>query len=585
MSSQTVLKGLRRAWKSVPLPTLNQGASLSIRSRVPIASLKIVSQWRDDGHVDLEQTFPSDDIDRKEVGMFISQQTDQMTSLGRPATHFAIELREEDDTVATTAEASSRAPPEFPPNLESKPTTQITGDRESEVPGVTLSVLVPEKVNIDVNLERGGHVLIPDKIEGDVRLSTSDGSIKVKKLRGHEIHLQSMGVGALIHVSSVLEAQKLTLSTSGRVRAKQLHAGSMNVQIAHSAASEKDFEALEDDDEVSLIDVSSLFVSGQGGATLAIRSVVPRRKAVRVKSSHGSLRVLVEEVGQPTERNPMTGEIYPLVELGGVNGSFELSTEGTTTADVTDWTSCMCHIDSLSPDSVSLLTADVGNVALTVSPVIPENLCPLFGHVDMSASCTPLPTTQFDRKVESDVRLLSTSAKDCLVEAGALLAEEEDLALALAVVRNIPLSPDSSDQSSAPKIDVMTNTFTERPEGSYQSSHIHFVDGWVDDNSSEPPSRFDRKVRGDTGGSVGKIRLESAEDQALRGFRETSDEEGDVDFPRPLVAVVGTGAIKIETVSWLGAIARRYGLDESGRDLGRTASRTGRTLQPPTPTE
>lgn len=180
---------------------------------------------------------------------------------------------------------------------------------------------------------------------------------------------------------------------------------------------------------------------------------------------------------------------------------------------------------------------------------------------------------------------MSTSAKDCLVEAGALLAEEEDSALALAVVRNIPLSPDSSDQISAPKIDIMTKAFTERPEGSYQSSHIHFVDGWVDDNSFEPASRFDRKVRGDAGGSGGKIRLESAEEQALSGFRVTSDEEGAMEFPRPLVAVIGTGTIMIETVSWLGAIARRYGLDESGRDLGRTASRTGRTLQPPTSTE
>jgi hypothetical protein len=381
MSSQTVLKGLRRALKSVPLPTLNQGSSLSIRSRVPISSLKIVSQWRDDGHVDLEQTFRADDIDRKEVRMIISQQKDQVTSLGRPATHVAIELREENEKVATTVEASSPASPEF-----------SVGDGEGHGLGVCLSVLVPEKVNIDVNLERGGHILIPDKIEGDVRLSTSDGAIKVKKLRGHHIHLESMGLDALIYASSVLEAQKLTLSTSGRVRAKQLHAGSMDVRIAHCTASEKDFTALEDDDEVSLIDVSSLFVSGQGGATLAVRSVIPRRKAVRVKSSHGSLRVLVEQVGQPTEPNPMTGETYPLVELGGVNGSFELSTEGTTTTDILDWTSCMCHIDSLSPDTVSLLSADVGNVSMTVSPVLLRNIQPRPSHADILPSCPPYPT-------------------------------------------------------------------------------------------------------------------------------------------------------------------------------------------------
>ena len=556
MASQTVLKGLKRLCKSIPLATLNQGASLSIRSQIPVASLQIVSQWRDDGHIELTHRFNSDE-NRPKGNLFlsVSQLQERMTSMGRPAPHVAIDLRK--NSAPKDSSSASTDMYQFSASDSSVPISEALGNQElnngtekNSEPGVHLSVTVPEKVNLDVRLDQGGNISVPNKVEGDVELSTSDGAITVKKIRGHKVRLESFGKDALVQATGLLEAQELNVRSSGRFRAKQIHGSAIDVRISHPESSSRPFDPLEHDDDAAVIDVSALFVSGQGAATLSMQSAILKRKAVRVKTSHGPVRVSVDGCYQPTETDPHTNEIYPLVELGGVNGNFELVTQNSVMKEGQNWNSCLVHVDSLSPDSVSLLSADVGNVLLTI-----------------------------DRKVESDVRFLSTSSKDCLTEASSMLAEEEDSGLVLEVVRNIPSSPsDSMNFGSEPNIDIATKAFTESHEWSYRSSHIHYVNGWVENNSAEPPSRFDRKVRGET--AIGKINIQSAADQALHGFGEKSQDETSKEFPRPLLAVLGTSSIKVETVSWLGAIARRYGLDESGRDLGRQASRKGRPLQP-----
>lgn len=569
------------------MSSLNQGASLSIRSRVPVLSVDIVSQWRDDGHVELEQKFPSNRIvDQKEVFLSITQMEDRVTSLGRPATSFALDLQSNTPSENSTTK-NVPSVYHFPWSYESKPISEVIlddgtihaegeafvdlkGDRRrveyhdgvahitakqedihKQEAGIHLSVMVPEKINLDIKLEEGGDIVVPQKIEGDVTLFTSNGQIKVKKLRGHEVELESLGEKALVYASDTLEAQKLSITTSGRVRAKQLHGSSINVMVSHaesSSSSSFEYDPLEEDDDASLIDVSSLYVSGQGGATLSVDSANPFKKAIRVKTNHGPVRVATDGCAQCTQTDQNTNDVYPLIELGGVNGNFELTMDDTKTNDTVDWKSCLVHIDSLSPDTVSLLSADSGDISLTI-----------------------------DRKVESDVRLLSTSSRECLTEAGHMLAEEEDFEMAMNVVRNIHPSHESSPAARAPEITIATKAFTERPGGSYRVSHMHYVDGWVDNNSAEPPSRFDRKVRGET--AKGKINIDSAADQALHGFGDEKGREGE-EFPRPLLAVLGTGRIRVETVSWLGAIARRYGLDESGRDLGRQATRRGRPIQP-----
>lgn len=544
-----------------------------------------MSQWRDDGHLDFEHVLLDHDGkgEHDSLDLSVTRLEDRMTSLGRSTSHLFVSLQKaeastknnENDNTDSLDFASFHGSKtirevitddgklypdgeEYAQPMDGKRRVEyhdgiahITGDegQASTEPGVHLSIMVPEKVNLDIRLDQGGDINVPGKIEGDVELSTSDGAINVKKLRGHKVNLEAFGDHGLIYATDLLEAQTLSMKTSGRVRAKQLHGSSIDVRLSPTDFSRPSFDALDPDDDTALIDVSSIYVAGEGGATLAVESAKPQKKAIRLKTNHGPIRTSVDGVYQPKMVDPNTGEIQPLVELGGVNGNFELFTNDTIVNDTSEWKSCRVHVDSLSPDTVSLLSADAGDIALTI-----------------------------DRKVEADLRLLSTTCTDCVEEATAMLAEEEDGELAISVLKNIPPSPNESIPfGSEPTISIETKAFTERPGGNYQASHIHYVDGWVKDNSAEPPSRFDRKVRGDIT-AMGKINLSSAADQALHAFGEKSNYAEE--FPRPLVAVIGTSQVKVETVSWLGAIARRYGLDEEGREAGRTASRKGRSLQP-----
>jgi len=103
------------------------------------------------------------------------------------------------------------------------------------------------------------------------------------------------------------------------------------------------------------------------------------------------------------------------------------------------------------------------------------------------------------------------------------------------------------------------------------------VQGHVDNQSHEPDSRFEQQQQ--LGGG-GKIRLEGAATQALHGFASSDDA---LIVERPLVVGASEQRIAVESLSWLGAIARRYGLEEGERkgDLGRQATRRGRDLEEP----
>ena len=545
---------LRRLTRSIALPRLQQGTTLSFRSTLPITQLRIESGWRDDGHVDLEQIQPS-----PQAQLIVRQDETTKTSLGREMAHVSIVLQADDVT-----DASEDLPPSSSslPHTKPKPVDKVILDDGSIVPdsedlkkeprveyydgmahlkdsstehenaATYVTVQVPEQVNLECNLEGGGSIVIPNKIEGDVTLLTTSGDVRVSKLRGHKLQLEADSV----HVSSLLEAE--SLQVKGRLRAKQIHGRNVVIECTGSESAPPLVKG-DEDDEGSLIDVGSLYIAG-GGATLTT-SGHARRRAIRVKSNHGAVQVNAAGCAVPTEICPYTEERYPLVELGGVNGSCEVSVAKT--EEASDWTSCKVHLDSLSPDSISLVSVDVGNVEVTV-----------------------------DRKVESDLRLASLATKESLLETGALLAEEEDDSLVSSVLAKLSSSMDVA--SSPSRISIETEAFTGGLHG-VSNNAVEYMDGWIDNKSHEPDSRFDRKVRGETG-SVGKIRIDGAAAQALHGFNDDRGEEADT--IRPLFAVASTGSIRVETVSWLGAIARRYGLQEEGRDLGRTASRRGRPL-------
>lgn len=169
-----------------------------------------------------------------------------------------------------------------------------------------------------------------------------------------------------------------------------------------------------------------------------------------------------------------------------------------------------------------------------------------------------------------------------------MLADEEDpqqVMLALQSKTAELTTPESL--SSLSRISVPNESFTDNQSFASSDGTIEYTDGWIENKSHEPDSRFEMKTSGNK--SVGKIRMEGAANQALHHFSTPSGKpegagtDGSVESAhaiRPLIAAATAGKISVETLSWLGAIARRYGLDEKGRDLGRQASRRGRQIMP-----
>ncbi len=448
------------------------------------------------------------------------------------------------------------------------PTIEHKQTNEDERNGIYLTVGVPEKINficdlrneysnieesnkendVKVDLESGiglqGSVTVTGKIEGNVQIYTTDGDIRVTKLRGHRIELHTKKQttdnstttsGPIIYASNLLEAQNLIVSnTNGRFRAKQIHGRVIDINIGVNETMNQSDDVEENDDEGSIVDISSLFVSGNGGANINVTYTTPTpslslndttstdnwltRRAVRIKSHHGPVQVQTNGLPIPNGINETINQQYPLVELGGINGNCEVNIEKTTTVSSSssssqeeednDWSSCILHVDSLSPQSVSLATVDKGNIALTI-----------------------------DRKVESDLRLLSTKDPSCIVETSALLAEEENSSLIVDVLRHLPSNQTSStatnneSDNTVNPISISTRAFTKRIEESFQGGDLQYVEGWVENKSDEPDSRFERKLRGDSHsvGAVGKVRLDGAANQALNSFiggdREGEDEK------------------------------------------------------------
>jgi DUF4097 and DUF4098 domain-containing protein YvlB len=391
---------------------------------------------------------------------------------------------------------------------------------QEQEPFLTLLAQIPEKCNLSCELENGGHVHIEKKLEGNVHVTTTAGNVRVHKLRGHDIFLSAQGT---IVASNLLEAQRLEINTQSRLYAKRIHGSQVHIQVESEANVASPSEE-DEDDEGSLVDVSSLYVSRNGSADLKVTSTLPpEKRAVRVKSHHGHVTV---QTSTPSSNS----KEYPCVELGGVNGSFDVDMRNQHASSLAG----RVHVDSLSTNSISVLSANAGNVSITL-----------------------------DRKVEADLRLLSSSEINTFDARSSLLDDDDPRNLSSAL-QELNAKSVRSDES---RIQIATDSFTARVDDNNEYQNIHYVDGYVENKSNEPDSRFDVK----TGG---KIRLEGASEQALDGF---SASEGVV---RPLVAICTNGSIELESLSWFGAIARRHGLDEERDDLGRTASRSVRPLVP-----
>eukprot|EP00934_Nitzschia_sp_Nitz4_P006263 Nitzschia sp. Nitz4//scaffold4_size323378//198854//200596//NITZ4_000674-RA/size323378-processed-gene-0.363-mRNA-1//-1//CDS//3329553441//6253//frame0 len=575
-------KQLLRHWQSQSLSALKQGSTLSIRSNVKNTNLYIQSKWRDDGFVSLLQTTkPSE----SHAHLSVSQSRDRITSLGREEPNILVEIKSSTEEPSDAKAIDSKIR-EFlkdysihtnnqsvvvlddgrvEPDAEKWTSTDDEWTRVPYLDGVTLisplvagsengstslALEVPEKVNLDCDLQHGGSITIHNKIEGDVRIRTADGDVCVQKLRGHILDIEALGQDNNIYSEDLLEAETLhvSLPQAGRFRAKRVHASALDASIRR----EYDTSALSDssvlfdsDDAGALCDIGSLYITGD--ASVDVQSTDSTKQAVNIKSNHGHVLVRASQP-LPTTTNPMTHEKLPIVEMSGVNASCEVYVSSNSTVQDDNknaGVTCRVHFDSIAPDSVTVLHATRGDVSVTV-----------------------------DRKVETDLRMLS-SPNASSVDIDTLLLDDDDDEYPDMVTTLEGMEPHESLEDP---IVIKTKAFTEKPVERFNG--ISYMDGWMENKSSEPDSRFDRKNRGDVG-SVGKIRLDGAAHQALQGFHGSDGKENST-FIRPMVLVVGTGKIMVETLSWLGNIARRYGLDDKREkdDLGRTATRRGRSLEP-----
>mmetsp|Transcript_42261 Transcript_42261/g.101721 ORF Transcript_42261/g.101721 Transcript_42261/m.101721 type:complete len:849 (+) Transcript_42261:31-2577(+) len=619
---------------SLPLPRLKQGSTLSFRTdvsnqegNVPPCQVTIQSHWRDDGEVSWTTT-STGDTGTRQIEVVVQDNDDDDDD----------DEGSNKDGIDTLMTSIGREEPLVPLKLK----YGDTGASSSSSP-VHVSFNVPEKVNLDIDLGGGenlsslggigggGSISIQGKIEGDIRLRTTNGNIVATKLRGHKIDIEITSQGT-VFVSDVLESQDLNIkipypssssssssssSNDNRVRVKRIHTNNMELSVVEGqtdsalvSGGDVDHVITDSDDSGAIVDISSLYVIGDGNVQVTTdNSHAPddddncHRQAVRVKSHHGHINVETN-IPSPTRRNEIADEDLPVVDLGGVNGSCEIlissSSSNTNLApqqDLNDTKSCHVHFDSIVPDSVSLIQSEWGGVHVTA-----------------------------DRKVEADIRLLSFGGSsdeeiNNMVYVDTLILEDDDgggnessddnsRSLADELVRMLQdideaatsISPSPSVQPSQ-KIQIETNAFTERQTSDLPSPSspqrppfqtIDFVDGWIENKSSEPDSRFDRKLRGiantTSGGGVGKIRLDGAQEQALQSFDSSSSSKKESNnnnnnsssssstFARPLLAVCTPGSIRLETLSWLGNIARRYGLDDKRDqdDLGRQATRRGR---------
>jgi hypothetical protein len=165
--------------------------------------------------------------------------------------------------------------------------------------------------------------------------------------------------------------------------------------------------------------------------------------------------------------------------------------------------------------------------------------------------------------VEADLRFLTSSEINTFDTRSSLLQDDDPLHLSVAL-QELDAKSVSSDES---RIQIATDSLSARVDDNNVYQNIQYLDGYVENKSNEPDSRFDVKMGG-------KIRLKGATQQALDGFAAS---EGAL---RPLLAISTNGSIELESLSWFGAIAQRHGLDEEHDNFGRTASRSGRPLVP-----
>ncbi|KAL9184940.1 hypothetical protein ACHAXT_002717 [Thalassiosira profunda] len=534
----------------VRLPALGQNGTLVLRSDCKsIERVEIVPGWRDDATLDF---LPGAGDSNPEIHTFgdgessLSEQT-----IGR----LQLKMNEEGIDTSLGRKGSLVEVDVLP-----------TSDEDS----VKIVATIPEKSNLTIQLV-SGDIDVAGKVEGDAHLSTR-GSITVSKLRGHNVALNA---GGTVHVKKAVEARSVKIDSATRVRARMINGSDVAIDVNAGVPDRPESVKVDDDDdEGAAIDVGSLYVSGgvAESANDALLTVYDYHRGdgikynrgddgelwglVRVKSTHGHVTVNAKtsvELSQSAEGQP------PLVDLGGVNGSCDVELELSNNVwevGHADYIATRVHFDAMTPESISTITTRgrAGSSSITM-----------------------------DRKLGAEVRLLSVAGSGAtlpeIVDAHLLTGDDLDgiqfmLTDLDANSKALKNGVDAGSAESGDFISIETDAFA-RDQGlagldEKLSPRIQYAQGIMSNRSGEPDSRFDVRSRG-------KINIDGAASQALHGFQGKKKESDASVASLPLLAVATDGKIKLETLSWFGSIARRYGMEEDdARGVGRQASRAPR---------
>ncbi|KAL3790589.1 hypothetical protein HJC23_008795 [Cyclotella cryptica] len=572
------------------VPALGQNGTLVLRSKSKsISKVQIVPQWRDDTLLEMvhEEDAPVEDTSdittiTAEPSFTTQSSAQQQNFRGMRLTFHKDGIKTSLGRLGSLVEVDLLGPHLETEDTERHPSHDSTNSLSNSL-SWTLIATVPEKSNITCQLA-SGDIVVAGKLEGDAHLSTASSNITVTKLRGHNVTLnnaanvertsngeQFSGEKGTIYVSKAIEARTVQISASGRVRARMINGSDINIHVNPSKMPTENTK-LDEDDEGAFIDIGSLYVShgaGECEARLSINatnlnsnhsSSSPNVGLARVKSSHGHVTVQakVDNTYLQVSKKPT------LVDLGGVNGSCDVlleapqpSNQCDSNIQQNDCVATRVHFDAFAPESISTITSrgKVGETSITI-----------------------------DRKLDADLRLLSLAKSSMALpdklDAHSISSDDvEEISSALDELDE--LACQHSSEQTRDSILIETDAFQYDRDAENPDSHsqhgVDYIQGTMKNRSGEPDSRFDIQSRG-------KINIDGAASQALHGFHSKTSEGGIHDdksrFPLvvlPLLCVASDGRIKIETLSWLGSIARRYGLEESNKSrIGRQASRTPR---------
>ena len=574
------------------LPQHGQNGTLLLRSTSKsIGQIDIIPQWRDDTLLEL-MPIREDDSDRTRNGDDHSnsvvevQYDDAQSSSSETQTisYEGLQLTLHRDGIATAlGRKGSLVEVDVDVSTDDNCSINTSEDANDDAPlSWKLVATVPEKSNVTCKVAKG-NINVMSKLEGDTHLVTADGDIRVSKLRGHDVTLNNSGLDddtiapscstGLIYVQKGIEAQRVRISSSNRVRARMVNGSDVSVQVAGSTKFAEQItnnavieqnSKLDEDDAGYRIDIGSLYISGSSEceARLDVEELDSSTGLVRIKSSHGHV-----VVNARTKQNEAFAADAALVDFGGVNGSCDVNLE-VKSSSPTQKPACegeeapvmaRVHFDSLSPDSISTIKSS---------------------HVGRNNREGVVSVTA-DRKVEAEIRLLAlgNGSESMSIDMDLLTSDEpNDVASALLRIgEQMPKIVFDGTDKTAESISIETESFEPLKENSkIPDGCFEYKQGTIRNRSGEPDSRFDIR----SSPSRGKINIDSAASQALSGFQGMKNDSSDNTTHNdnshlPLLAVVTDGKIKLETLSWLGSIARRYGL-EGTQELGRTATRRPR---------